>query len=818
MGCLIIIQRAKGLSSNPGVCRAGGGNNGSSKEGGDTVPAAAAAAALPFSLYYHDIARYLFIVLIFAGLLSTGWFGIPLLPRYFVDPSVDIVADLFVLFSGLGAVWGIMAYREFTKSSAAVIEARLAARRLDPMIGDYEYKSYNPVTKEYENGFVPAGPVDFWDKETTVPPWMDKGKYWHILLSLQSPGREIRLQVVRDRDLPFGEGMRNVAVTQKVPGERRSYVVKIPQWLVMNTERQRFADMDIESSELSALIADVNKKIVAATAEVAGWERLRVRYPYRFMTFAIYLNKSLPLRIVYRQVISNFPGAKQRKVDQTNASLANVSDDELVEAIIELAQKKKIPPARIEHLRALIKFLKTAYTRMGLGEGASEYHNLHHSLEVSYVAMQMLPEVFQKFAFGPKDYELILVAGLIHDYDPGQPLAAEQGKPKGPSVTRTMAEIQRTRIVDAYFTMSISEFENYFREFKPPSAMAPPEEYSTTHPEYVKDWTPTESLIVEALVWRTEFPYFKSEKAQERFESLLAQIKDDGKVRLMGEVLWLADLSVTYMGSDPVRAWDRVNNLYDELYLPKLEAVSRTDAFFADFADLPLYRELLSQKSFPPIFRQRWNLIYQFFHEGNPSTPLNRTIETARKLYSKVNVELGMRRGEMLQVMASDNWSEYFIGIGKDQSEVMKAKSRLSELDPQNASAFWGDERKLLPSLADRSIDNLLIVMPKASMRGDEGWVFPVAARKLLPGGKVKILTDVDVKKEADKLVAAAEQAGFVLEDGGASAATTTTAAGNKPYFPKDWNDPDFASKPHVVVFALKRQQGAQKPPAATNG
>src|SRR3712207_8191394 len=84
-----------------------------------------------------------------------------------------------------------MAYREFTKSMETVIEARLAARKLDSMIGEYEYKSYNPVTKEYESGFVPSGPVDFWDKETQVPAWMEKGKYWHILLSLKGGSKEI---------------------------------------------------------------------------------------------------------------------------------------------------------------------------------------------------------------------------------------------------------------------------------------------------------------------------------------------------------------------------------------------------------------------------------------------------------------------------------------------------------------------------------------------------------------------------------------------------------------------------------------------------
>ncbi len=758
---------------------------------------------LPFSLLYHDYARWLFIILLFAGLLSSGWFGIPLIPRYFVG-VIEIVPAFFTLFSALGTIWGVMAYREFTKSSAAVVEARLAARRLDPMVGDYEYKSYNPVTKEYEDGFVPAGPVDFWDKETTVPAWMDKGKYWHVLLSLQSPGREIRLQVVRDKDLPFGEGNRNVAVTEKDASEEGRalgrYTVKIPQWLVMNTEQQRFADLDLTRQELSALVSDVNGKIVAATNEVAGWERLRVRYPWRFMTFVIYLNKSLPLRIVYRQVIGNFPGARERKVEQTNSNLANVADDELAASITELAQRKKIPQARMEQLHVLMRFLKNAYMRQGLGEGASEYHNFHHSLEVSYLAMQMLPERFHEFDFGQKDYELLLVAGLLHDYDPGQELGTVPGRPKGPSAARTILELQKTRMHDAYFTMSATQFAEYFRKYSSPTA--PPEDYGTTHPEMVKsDWTPTESLVIEALIWRTDFPFFKQKAAVERYEALLSQLKDNGKIRLLAEVLWLADLSVTYMGSDPVRAWDRVNNLYDELYLPKLEAVSRTDAFFADFADLPLYKDLLGQRAFPDVFRQRWNLIYQFFHEGNPSTPLNRTIETARKMYFKVNVELGMRRGEMLQHIAADNWSEYFIGIGRDQSEVLKAKSKLAELDPQNASAFWGDVQKLLPSMPDGSIDNFLVVMPehaaplgtpdeKASLQSMLG----VIGKKLARDGTIKILTDIDEKgQQFRELLAVAGRAGFYPANTG------------KDYFPAGWTDPDFGRKPRVVTLGQRQ-------------
>jgi hypothetical protein len=188
------------------------------------------------SLQYHNLARYLFITLAFAGLLSTGWFGIPLIPQYLLYYEVDILAGIFTLFSFLGTIWGVMAYREFTKSMETVIETRMAARKLDPMIGEYEYKSYNPITKEYESGFVPSGPVDFWDKETQVPAWMEKGKYWHIFLSLKGGSREIKLKVVKDSDLPFHTGTRNVAVTTRkttIGEEKRSrrqvYIVKIPQ-------------------------------------------------------------------------------------------------------------------------------------------------------------------------------------------------------------------------------------------------------------------------------------------------------------------------------------------------------------------------------------------------------------------------------------------------------------------------------------------------------------------------------------------------------------------------------------------------------------
>jgi tRNA G46 methylase TrmB len=761
-------------------------------------------------MQYHDLARYLFITLAFAGLLSTGWFGIPLIPQYLVYNEVDILAGIFTLSSSLGAIWGVMAYREFTKSIETVIEARMAARNLDPMIGEYEYKSYNPITKDYESGFVPSGPVDFWDKETQVPAWMDKGKYWHIFLSLKGGSREIKLHVVKDSDLPFHTGTRNVAVTARkaVDEEKRSrrqvYIVKIPQWLVMNTERKRFAEITA-GEQLAERVADLNKKIVAASDEVAEWERQRIKYPWKGMTFGIYLNKSLPLRIVYLQVVRVFPSAKKRTIDETNANLANAKDEEIIVSLLELASEKGIPDNRIYMLRILLRFLKNAYSRLGLGEGASEYHSFHHSLEVSYMALHMIPKQLKEVQFGWKDYELMLVAGLLHDYDPVQPLVSS-GEPKGPSVNRTMQELSRNRIVDAYFTMGRDEFENYFREFK--TALLPPTEFATTHPEYLKtDWSPVESLIVESLIWRTDFPFFKQELAQEMFAKTLDQLAGKGenikKVKLLAEILWLSDLAVTYMGSDPVRAWDRVTNLYDELNLPKLEAVPRTDAFFTDFSENETFRQILNMKHFPYIFRQRWSLIYQFFHEGNPSTQLNRTIATARRMYAKVNVEIGLRRGEMLQAMAVENYFEYFIGIGKDQNEVSKAKTRLGELDPQNASAFWGDTEKLLPAISDRSVDNFFIVMPEdyvpvTTIEGKSSFraMLAIISKKLVQSGRLRILTDLEKdSKLFTELVLTANEAGFQL-----------TSNVGKTYFPNDWHDPEFRPnrKPQVVVLAPK--------------
>jgi len=781
----------------------------------------------PFSLYYNDLARWLFITLTFSGLLATGWFGIPLTPTYLTTNQVDIVAEILTLMSALGTVWGAMAYRELTRSAEKVLSAKYKAKQLDPQIGDYQYRSYNPETKQYEAGYLPLGPIDFWDKETKAPSWLDKGKYWHILLGLQSKDKEIIIQVVRDSELPFSTGRRNVAVTIKERiaslspqhGKREyfRYRVKIPQWLVMNTERSRYIDsrefQSLEGQEIRTKITDLNKALVSAAEEVIEREKPRIKYPYWITTLGIYLNKSLPLRIIYEDVGRYLPRSKRNLIRDINKNLANAKNEELIAAIIQVASDRGIPPNSIRKIRTLMNFLGNAYDNQGLGEGSTEYHNFHHSLEVSYMVLQMLPRDFHGFVFTEKDYELLLGSALLHDYDPVQSTfvttATNDNRApvsiKGPKVSRTINELRKIRIHEAYFMLNLSEFEEYFRD----RAHSPkiPAEFSTTHPEYLRSAAherTEESLVIEALIWHTDFPYYRSKEAQEAFSSLMKDLSAEGynsdKISLLAVILWLADLSVTYMSSDPIRAWDRVTSLYDELYLPKLEAVPRTDSFFADFAQTGLFKELMHSKTFPDVFRQRWNLIYQFFHEGNPSTQLNRTIADAKKLFLKVNVQLAMLNGEMLEQVAIDNWAEYFIGISEDQQAVLRAKNRFAMLDPPNASAFWGSTSKLIPNVINKVVDNFIIVLPRNTLdqREDSTQIISfktllsIIKHKLRDDGTIQILTNMkEYIEHQNEIILTLGDCGFDM----------ITDEKYKTYFPSKWQGSQLSENKKVIVL-----------------
>ncbi len=76
-----------------------------------------------FSLYYYDLVRSLFVTLALIGILSTGWFGIPLAPHYFTDTPIDNLDIIFTILSSLGSIWGVMAYREFTRTRDNVLLA-----------------------------------------------------------------------------------------------------------------------------------------------------------------------------------------------------------------------------------------------------------------------------------------------------------------------------------------------------------------------------------------------------------------------------------------------------------------------------------------------------------------------------------------------------------------------------------------------------------------------------------------------------------------------------------------------------------------------
>ncbi|MDW0178861.1 MAG: HD domain-containing protein, partial [Nitrososphaeraceae archaeon] len=382
-----------------------------------------------FSLVYNDIARWFFLFLFFGAMFSSYVFGIQLALNYAIHDKFDFVYFLLTLFSGLGTVWGIMAHREFTKSSDNVSNTRALAYRINSQIGKYEYKSYNPETHEFEDGYIPFGPIDFWDPATYAPDWVDKGKYWHVLLGLQVPNKELILQVVKDDDL-INTKNRNVATTQRevirFPWDQNGsvkkfrYRVKIPQWAVMRADFQDTKSNNQESIVTNREIGKLNRDIVLLVDEIIERERFRIKYPWKVTGLWLYLYKSLPIKIIYNEILEKLPGFRKSIVKEANETLADIREDRLVTAILHVAKNRGISDAKIEKISTLIRFLDGVYSDIGLGEGSTEYHNFHHSLEVSYMALKMLPNSISDYRFSAEDIEFILVAALLHDYDPLQ--------------------------------------------------------------------------------------------------------------------------------------------------------------------------------------------------------------------------------------------------------------------------------------------------------------------------------------------------------------------------------------------------------------
>ena len=307
--------------------------------------------------------------------------------------------------------------------------------------------------------------------------------YW----VLQVPNKELILQVVKDDDL-INTKNRNVATTQRetirFPWDQNGsvkkfrYRVKIPQWAVMRADYQGTKSNNQEGIVTNREIGKLNRNIVLLVDEIIERERFRIKYPWKITGLWLYLYKSLPIKIIYNEILEKLPGFRKSIVKEANETLADIREDRLVMAILDVAKNRGISDAKIEKISTLIRFLDGVYSDIGLGEGSTEYHNFHHSLEVSYMALKMLPNAISDYRFSAEDIEFILVAALLHDYDPlqftyngnssrpetnGYPTSGSSIRSSvGPKVQRTIETIQRYQIHDAYFKLGSTRFGKGF--------------------------------------------------------------------------------------------------------------------------------------------------------------------------------------------------------------------------------------------------------------------------------------------------------------------------------------------------------------------
>ncbi|HKX96646.1 MAG TPA: hypothetical protein VJL78_02300 [Candidatus Nitrosocosmicus sp.] len=687
-----------------------------------------------FNLSYYDYASFFFLTLSFVSMITTGIFAIPLVSDFFSEKKLDWNRDwtnvLFTITSALGCIWGLMAHSQFDITTKMIRNTWHSCSKLDPFIGEYDYKTLNPETNHLEDGYAYHSLVDFWDRENEVPHWLDKGKYWNILLELRKINSNVRLDVTKDANLPFKRGKGNLVVILKKfdqadsPSKKnestdnRNAIVRviIPQWLVINTEYKRFNIFSqTEINTVTNILSDVNKNIPNIIDEIIFKEKPVLKHSGNILTsLSTYLNKSLPIRIVYSKIKEILPGAKKRQIQYTNENLSSVSLDYLIESILLKATTIAINEESLTKLHLLTQYLKKEYDKLGLGEGSSEYHNLHHSLEVAYMSLNMLPKEIHGYTITKRDYEIMLVAALLHDYDPVQGTSEYDLKySRVPTVANTIAEIKRKKIHDAYFLLNSEELIRFFRKYES-SPLAEAQEFATTHPEMLYGrGVKIEGKIVEALIWRTDYPF--NENAYNNFNQLLKEIDGQDfsvqKINLIAEILSLADLSVTYLSSDPLLAWNRVVKLYEELDFPLVEAVSRTDRFLSLFSEGSLFKDIISRRAFPDVFRQKWDNVYQFFHEGNPSNKINNLILDAKTKYEKINMDMSVSNCYYLINTALQNKNEYHIGIVKDKNEIIKAQAKLSVLQIENLEILPGNQDNILPFIKDKSVDNFMITI-----------------------------------------------------------------------------------------------------------
>ncbi len=91
----------------------------------------------------------------------------------------------------------------------------------------------------------------------------------------------------------------------------------------------------MEISTLTSTITEVNKNIPTIIDEIIQREKTIMTHPWNiFISIVTYLNKSLPIRIIYSKIKDITPGAKNRRIQYINDNLSRTSTNALIEAII----------------------------------------------------------------------------------------------------------------------------------------------------------------------------------------------------------------------------------------------------------------------------------------------------------------------------------------------------------------------------------------------------------------------------------------------------------------------------------------------------
>jgi hypothetical protein len=154
--------------------------------------------------------------------------------------------------------------------------------------------------------------------------------------------------------------------------------------------------------------------------------------------------------------------------------------------------------------------------------------------------------------------------------------------------------------------------------------------------------------------------------------------------------------------------------------------------------------------------------------------------------------------------MANDAWAEFFIGIGEDQNEISYAKTKLLDLDPQNASVFWGSPEKLLPNTPKNSVDNFIIFLPKSmdlKILTDTslfGSLISTISTILISSGTLQIVTDIPKESELVKIISNEIHSNGLID----------CPADTKPNFTKfDLDSFPYYSKPYLLLFCPQQTQ-----------